>query len=135
MTDRWRGTTLAPRILSLAAIVFGLATIMAGARVLAGTDPGYVVFRPLLIYNTLMGVAYLTAGGMIWRDLRKGSYAAAMIFGLNCFVLGGIGVLYLSKAGVAVDSVRAMTFRTGVWLVLWAASAWLGRSSVAPHRG
>ena len=127
--------SLAQKALGLVALVFGLATIMAGARVLAGTDPGYVVFSPLLIYNTLMGVAYLTAGGMIWRDLHKGSFAAATIFGLNLLVLGAIGFLYLSGAGVAEDSLRAMTFRTGVWLVLWVASAWLGRGRDAHDEG
>ena len=135
MSDRRGGATLPQKILALTAVVFGLATIMAGARVLAGTDPGYVVFRPLLIYNTLMGVAYLTAGGILWRDLRNGAYAAATVFGLNCLVLGIIGLLYLSKAGVAPDSVRAMTFRTGVWLVIWLASFWLGRGRRAHDGG
>ena len=135
MSDRRGGATLPQKILALTAVVFGLATIMAGARVLAGTDPGYVVFRPLLIYNTLMGVAYLTAGGILWRDLRNGAYAAATVFGLNCLVLGIIGLLYLSEAGVAPDSVRAMTFRTGVWLVIWLASFWLGRGRKAHDGG
>jgi hypothetical protein len=32
--------------LALLAALFGLLTIFAGMRVLAGADPGYVVFRP-----------------------------------------------------------------------------------------
>ena len=52
------------KILALAALLFGLTTIAAGVRVLTGTDPGYLVFRPLLIYNTLMGLVYV-AGGVI----------------------------------------------------------------------
>lgn len=35
-------------VLAFIAILFGIATIFAGGRVLLGADPGYVVFRPLL---------------------------------------------------------------------------------------
>lgn len=38
------------------AVLFGAATLVAGGRVLLGADPGYEVFRPLLVYNTAMGV-------------------------------------------------------------------------------
>lgn len=117
-------------VLGLAAAVamlFGVATLFAGTRVLLGADPGYVVFRPLLIYNTTMGVAYVIAGVMIWRRLARGRYAAGAIFLLNLLVLAGIVALYRSGGAVAVDSLRAMTFRTVVWLVLFFVVAWQDR--------
>jgi len=70
-------------VFALVAALFGLATIIAGGRVLAGADPGYVVFRPLLIYNAAMGIAYVAAGVIAWRSLDRGKYAAATIFVLN----------------------------------------------------
>ena len=109
----------------MAAALFGLATIAAGVRVLAGADPGYVVFRPLLLFNTAMGFAYVGAGVLAWRDLTRGRSAAAVIFGLNLCVLGAIGYLSSTGSAVAVDSLRAMAFRTGVWLLLFLALAWL----------
>ncbi|MEO7359574.1 MAG: hypothetical protein ABI120_04550 [Gemmatimonadaceae bacterium] len=62
------------------AVLFGLATVVAGSRVLRGSDPGYVVFRPLLIYNSVMGIAYIAAGIMIARNLQHGKNAAGVIF-------------------------------------------------------
>ena len=118
------------RIMATVAVVFGIVTIIAGSRVLTGTDPGYTVFQPLLVYNTLMGVAYIAGGLMIWRNLRRGKYVAASIFTLNLIVLGGIAYLYFVSDGVAVDSLRAMTLRTVVWLVLLLGSMWLGRGKV-----
>ena len=115
------------RIMAAVAVVFGIVTIIAGSRVLTGTDPGYTVFQPLLVYNTLMGVVYIAGGLMIWRNLRRGKYVAASIFTLNLIVLGGIAYLYFVSDGVAVDSLRAMTLRTVVWLVLLLGSVWLGR--------
>ena len=115
------------RIAAVVACVFGLATIMAGTRVLTGSDPGYLVFRPLLIYNTLMGVVYIAAGVAIWLSVRWGRSAAAAVFALNLLVLVGIIALYRSGDAVAVDSVRAMTFRTVVWLALFVSLAWVSR--------
>ena len=107
------------------AVLFGIATLFAGSRVLLGSDPGYVVFRPLVIYNTIMGLAYLAAGVTIWRSVNVGRYAAGAIFLLNLLVLVGIIVVYRSGGAVAVDSLRAMTLRTGFWLVLFLTISWL----------
>jgi hypothetical protein len=115
------------------AVLFGVATLFAGGSVLLGSDPGYVVFRPLLIYNTIMGVAYIAAGIAIWRGLILGKYAAGAIFVLNMLVLLGIILVYRSGGAVAVDSLGAMTLRTVVWLVLFLVAFWLGRSRTAIH--
>jgi len=96
-------------------------------RVLTGSDPGYVVFLPLLIYNTAMGVAYIGAGLIAWRRLDHGRNAAATIFMLNLLALAAIWILYKSGGGVAIDSLRAMTLRTVVWLVLALGFWWLNR--------
>ena len=111
--------------------LFGVATLFAGGRVLLGSDPGYVVFRPLLIYNTIMGMAYLAAGITLWRSLTLGKYAAGAIFLLNILVLLGIILVYRNGGAVAVDSLRAMTLRTVMWLVLFLVASWLGRSRTA----
>jgi len=110
--------------MALAAVLFGLATIVAGVRVLKGADPGYVVFRPLLLFNTAMGFAYVGAGALAWRSLDRGTRAAAAIVVLNLFVLGAIGYLYSRGSAVAIESLRAMTLRTGVWLALFLGLAW-----------
>lgn len=115
------------RGLAVIGILFGILTIVAGTRVLTGRDPGYVVFFPLLVYNTVMGFAYIGAGAVAWRSLPRGRNTAAAIFVLNLLVLAAIWILYSSGAAVAVDSLRAMTLRTGVWFVLFAGLAWLSR--------
>ena len=118
----------------LAAVIaglFGVATLFAGGSVLLGSDPGYVVFRPLLIYNTIMGVAYLAAGITLWRSIILGKYAAGVIFLLNILVLLGITLVYRSGGAVAVESLGAMTLRTVVWLVLFLVASWLSRSRTA----
>ena len=119
------------RIMAAVAILFGIVTLIAGSRVLTGSDPGYRVFQPLLIYNTLMGVAYIAGGILILRNLPWGEKVAAAIFTLNLLVLGGIVFVYTSTDWVAVDSLRAMSLRTGVWLALLLGAVWLGRKKAA----
>ena len=122
-----RSLRLAQRALALVAIVFGLATLLAGGRVLLGSDPGYVVYRPLLAYNTAMGMAYVAAGLLAWANVGLGKYVAAAIFLLNALALAGTAWLYSSGAAVARESVAAMGFRTVVWLLLFAGMAWVSR--------
>lgn len=110
---------ISQKVLALAAVVFGALTIFAGARVLAGSDPGYVVFLPLLIYNTVMGVVYIGVGAIAWRSLVLGRNGAAAVFLLNLLVLAAIWILHTSGGTVASDSLRAMTVRTVIWFVLF----------------
>lgn len=111
------------------AALFGLLTVFAGSRVMLGADPGYAVYRPLLVYNTVMGLAYLAVAVIGWRDPARGRNGAALIFGLNLLALIGVYLLHSSGAGVAVDSLRAMTLRTVVWLALLAGFWWLARKA------
>lgn len=124
-----------PKILAIVATIFGLATLMAGGNVLAGADPGYIVFRPLLIYNIIMGIGYIAGGVLMWCNLNKGKYAAAAIFSLNLLVLGIIVYLYTTGSAIAINSLQAMTFRTMVWLLLFLALAWLSRRKQAAGTG
>ena len=109
------------------ALVFGVATVAAGASVLAGRDTGYVVYRPLLIFNTVMGVAYAAAAVLIWRDLVRGCLAATVILALNLAMLSFVVYLFRTSDVVAVDSVRAMVFRSAVWLVIFGVLVWISR--------
>ncbi|MGE0875134.1 MAG: hypothetical protein AB7O31_10750 [Burkholderiales bacterium] len=120
--------------MALLAVLFGAMTILAGVRVLSGTDPGYVVFLPLLIYNTVMGFAYVAVGAISWRSLDRGKRGAFAIFALNLVVLAATGIAHASGGEVAIDSVRAMTLRTVVWLAIFSGLWWLGRRRAGPAR-
>ena len=92
-----------------------------------GSDPGYVVYRPLLFFNTVMGFVYVFAAVIAWQHVKKGMILAAVIWVINLIVLVAIYYLYSSGGSVAVDSVRAMTLRTTVWFLLLVGFAWLSK--------
>lgn len=119
-------------LLAAVGIGFGLLTLIAGTRVLGGADPGYVVFRPLLLFNTAMGVAYVGAGIAMLRSVVWGKRGAGAIFALNLAALATLAILYASGSPVAGASLGAMTLRTVVWLVLFAGMARVAPSHRAP---
>lgn len=113
------------KLLVLVAVLFGLATIFASSRVFLGADPGYRVYQPLLIYNAVMGVVYVLAGITAWRNVKRGMYAALTVLMLNLLVLSVVYYLYTAEGPIALESLRAMIFRTTVWLVLFNGFGWL----------
>ncbi len=117
-------------LLAIVALLFGAATLLAGGRVLGGADPGYVVYQPLLLYNTGMGLAYVGTAFLIWRHLPRAMPASLAIFCLNLLVLIGVGYLLHAGQGVAEQSFQAMVLRTGVWLALM-----VGVAALVKRRG
>lgn len=101
--------------------------MIAGVRVLLGSDPGYVVYMPLLRFNSIMGVVYVAVGVIAWRNPRLGVHGAAAVCVLNLVALGIIGYLYTPNGSIATTSVQAMTLRTVVWLALFLVLAWSSR--------
>jgi hypothetical protein len=119
---------------AVAAVIFGVATVAAGMRVLAGADPGYTVFRPLLLFNTAMGFAYIIVGVLAWQRSGLGARGAGLIALLNLTVLGGIALLYAADRPVAIASLQAMAFRTIVWVVLFLVLLWASRQASSEAR-
>lgn len=128
--------SLARRLSALAAAVFGVLTLVAGGRILLGFgEAGYVVVRPILLFNTAMGVLYLVAAVLIVRDIERGWLLAGFIAVANVAVLAAIVISRTTGGTVASETLAAMTLRTVVWLVI---AALVGRdrklgAAPAPH--
>ena len=118
---------------SYSAILFGIATLVAGSRVLLGTNPGYDVYLPLLYFNTMMGAAYVLVGIISLKNWKRGVQSAAIICVLNLSALGGLLYLYKPNGAIAETSLQAMTFRTLVWLALFAILAAANRSTTSKN--
>jgi hypothetical protein len=114
------------------ALLFGVLSVVAGGRVLLGVDPGYVAYTPLVIFNTLMGFAYVAAAVVMHGSAERGRRAAGVIVLLNLVVLALVVVSWAMDGSVAVESVRAMGFRAVVWIGIFAALTSVVRPSATP---
>lgn len=104
------------RLLIVIPALFGLVTILAALAVLLGIrTPAHAVFRPLLLFNGVMGLAYLgTALALRWNP-PLGRWLADGVALANLGMLGFIFLLQQGGYPIAADSLRAMAFRTAVW--------------------
>lgn len=110
------------------AAVFGVLSILAGGTILLGLrDAGYEVVRPVLVFNTIMGVVYLAAAAVTLRDLELGWRLAFAISLANAAVLTGVALYDAATGGVATETVAAMLARTLVWFGIFGMLSWVRR--------
>ena len=104
------------RLAALLALVIGLLTIVEGGMVLLGieTKP-YPVLPWLLHYNVAMGFVSVAAGHGLWRDRKWAAALSRVVLACHGVVFLSLGGIYLLGKTVAVNSIGAMLFRTGIW--------------------
>lgn len=105
------------KIGSILAFVIGAMAIFAGGQVLLGNMPDYYVIDWLPIYNFTIGVItfFLTAI-LIWKNNQYALAAAIATLSGHTIVMFILQSAY--RDVVAPDSIRAMTLRIGVWVVI-----------------
>jgi hypothetical protein len=105
------------KIAAVLAFIIGAMAIFAGGQVLLGKIPDYYVIGWLPVYNFAMGVlSALVVAILIWRTSRFALPAAVTTFALHAAVMLIIQTAYAEV--VASDSIRAMSVRLVVWLII-----------------
>ena len=108
------------RASALIAAVFGLVTVAAGGRILFGFgEAGFQVVPAVLLFNVVMGVAYIAASFIIVRSLKWGMLASAVIVLANLIVLLALLAMRAGGGAVATQTLSAMTLRTSVWAMIY----------------
>lgn len=107
------------RFAAALSFVIGAMAIFAGGQVLAGKLPDYYVIDWLPVYNVALGVLsmFLTAV-LLWKRSPYALPAAVVTFGAHVLVMFILQLGYHDV--VAPDSLRAMTIRISVWLIILA---------------
>ncbi|MFA3781467.1 hypothetical protein ABRY23_00210 [Melioribacteraceae bacterium 4301-Me] len=104
----------------LVTTIFSLLTIAEGSKVLLGiTVQDYKVFKPLLVYNVILGVVGLFVGVAIWLNHTKAVVSIITVLIMHSAVLVIVIALYFLSNAVAIHSVQAMIVRVVVWLVIF----------------
>ncbi len=103
----------------LAFIIGGMAIFAGGQVIFLGKQMDYYVINWLPYYNFTMGVlsAAVTAV-LIWKRSRFSWTAAVLTFAAHITVLGVLLTAY--RDVVASDSLRAMSIRLTVWVIILA---------------
>ncbi len=106
------------RILAVLAVIVGLMAVVMGTRVLTGFfEPGYATFPLLISYNVLMGLLSAVAGYLIWIKHKRAVSLAVFITIAHIAVL--LSLITMFNDIVAEQSVKAMIFRSIIWVVIF----------------
>jgi len=115
------------RVISLAAIGFGLLTIKEGGMTLSGDEAAlkaagnYVPF--VLWFNFAAGFAYVIAGAGLWLQQRWAMWLAIAIAAATALTFAAFGAHVFLGGLYEKRTVIAMSMRTLVWVAI-AAIAW-----------
>lgn len=116
------GVTPALKPWALAALVFGLLTLVSGGRALFGGEQARAsmgaVVDFVLWFNFLAGVAYLAAALALWRNCRWALPLAATLAGGTALVALGLGWHIAQGGAYEYRTLGAMTLRLGFWLAV-----------------
>jgi len=106
--------TISIKIASFLALFIGVMSVFAGSKVLFQLDSKtHTVLTWLVSYNVFFGIISIITAFFIWKMTAKK---------LTYFILSShfLVFLYLQfvSTEVASESVKAMIFRTGIWVVI-----------------
>ena len=103
---------------SVIAVVIGILPIITGTKVLTGTfTPNYTVLTWLVIYNITAGFLSIAAGILIWKPKKISFTLTSVIAAAHITVLSLLLTVFSST--VSTNSVKAMVFRSVVWIVIF----------------
>jgi len=104
------------KIAAILALFIGLMSVFAGSKVLLGIDTkDYTILTWLVSYNVIFGFISIFAAYLIWKAKENSKYLTLFILSMHFMVF--IYLKFLSNT-VASESVKAMIFRTSIWIFI-----------------
>jgi uncharacterized membrane protein len=108
------------KIAAVLALFIGMMSVFAGSKVLLGmVTKNYNILTWLVSYNVIYGVISVFTAYLIWRG--KEISKALILFILTSHFIVFIVLKFFNKSA-ASESVKAMIFRTGIWVLIAALS-------------
>ena len=98
------------------ALFIGLMSVFAGSKVLLGLETkDYNVLTWLVSYNVIFGIISIFTAYLIWKneEISKMLTLFILVAHFTVFI-----VLKFFSSSAASESLKAMIFRTGIWVLI-----------------
>ena len=103
-------------IATILAILIGILSVISGSMVLLGLrSVDYRVLDWLVVYNVILGIISILVAYQIGKQHNRSKLMIMTILLLHFLVLV---YLYFFNDMVAVESIKAMAFRVGIWAAI-----------------
>ncbi len=107
---------LTQKIAAILALLLGVMSVFAGSKVLFEIDTkDYNVLTWLVLYNVIFGVISIVVAYFIWKNYSKAKSLTLFVLAMHFMVF--MYLKFVSET-VASESVKAMLFRTSVWVLI-----------------
>lgn len=107
------------KIVSAIGFVFSILSIIEGTSVILGVSiPGYLVVPALLYYNVFFAIVGLGVSITLWFRTKWSLHSAATIALFHSTVIILVAVFHFVDGTFAIDSIRAMSVRSILWIVI-----------------
>ena len=105
------------KISAILALLIGGMYVISGSKVLLGIDvKDYTVLNWLVIYNVIFGAISIVAAFLIWKNNSIAKKMLVFILASHTFI--AIYLNFFSET-VASESIIAMSFRIGIWILIY----------------
>jgi len=95
----------------------GIMSMVSGTSVLLGLrEVGYTVLNGLVVYNVAVGALSVITAYLIWKNFMLSNKLITLILIFHASVLA---YLYFFSETVAMESIKSMIFRVGIWLLIF----------------
>jgi uncharacterized membrane protein len=109
-------STLSQKFAAILALLLGLMSVFAGSKVLLEIDAkDYNILVWLVTYNVIFGAISIVVAYFIWKNYSK--VKSLILFVLTIHFLVFIYLKFMSLT-VAPESIKAMLFRTSIWVLI-----------------
>ncbi|MFP8836212.1 hypothetical protein ACLIJR_18270 [Hydrogenophaga sp. XSHU_21] len=112
------------RSLAVAAVIFGVLTVLSGGRALFGGEEAAraagAIVSFVLWFNFVAGFVYVASGLGLWQRKRWAVQLATVVAATTALVFAAFGMHVLTGGAYEVRTVGAMTLRT----LFWVGMAW-----------
>lgn len=101
---------------ALIALFIGFMSVIAGVKVLLGIDAKvYNILTWLVYYNVIMGIVSIYTAVLIWRNKSSFKIFASSILAMHFMIFIFLKFFSVNSAS---ESVKAMVFRTSIWILI-----------------
>lgn len=97
--------------------IIGIASVISGSSVLLGhSEVSYTVLNWLVVYNVAFGVLSIFVAFLFWKNFVLSKKLTLLIL---CSHTAVLAYLFFFSETVATESIEAMTFRVGIWILIF----------------
>ncbi len=109
-------STISQKIAAILALALGLMSVFAGSKVLLEIDTkDYNVLIWLVSYNVIFGAISIVVAYFIWRNYLKAKSLTLFVLAMHFMVFMYLKIVSVTAAS---ESIKAMLFRTSVWILI-----------------